>query len=472
MRSGSRNPREPNKMYAGIRSLYGKPRRVLRTTMFKEKPQVLISGAGPVGLFAALALTRRGVRVQIVDTGVWPCSHSYALGLHSQTVKLLEEAGIAEPIAQTAYPVKSIGLYDSRERRAQIRLAGAGTDAAVSVVRQSTLEELLEKALSAAGVRVFWRHEIVNIEPESDRVIATISKFDQDSRGHGLPHSEWALAKLMNLEVPFLVGADGHNSYARQALNATFSEIAPAQYHAVFEFKTDANLDHEMRIVLGEHTTDILWPLPDGFCRWSFQLTHYSDASAAEMKDRLLSGGFRHVPAKRPKDRMPASIEWGNLPVLKEEALRKFIATRAPWFTGSIDSFTWRTVVQFERRLASTFGRGRIGLAGDAAHLTVPAGVQSMNGGLAEANDLAAVFADGSAMDGALNRYSERWTNVWRQLHGLERSVRATSHTDPWIKKHADRLISCLPAYGSGLAPLAIQLGLEIPSTVERTAAP
>jgi 2-polyprenyl-6-methoxyphenol hydroxylase-like FAD-dependent oxidoreductase len=55
--------------------------------MFGDKtPQVLIAGAGPVGLFTALCLARRGVGVRIVDTGVWGCTHSYALALHAQTL--------------------------------------------------------------------------------------------------------------------------------------------------------------------------------------------------------------------------------------------------------------------------------------------------------------------------------------------------------------------------------------------------
>jgi 2-polyprenyl-6-methoxyphenol hydroxylase-like FAD-dependent oxidoreductase len=50
--------------------------------MFKEKPEVLVVGAGPVGLFTALLLVKQGARVQVVDTGRRACSHSYALGLH------------------------------------------------------------------------------------------------------------------------------------------------------------------------------------------------------------------------------------------------------------------------------------------------------------------------------------------------------------------------------------------------------
>src|SRR5205807_2160537 len=111
------------------------------------------------------------------------------------------------------------------------------------------------------------------------------------------------------------------------------------------------------------------------------------------LKDRLLSAGFGHFPTKRLKDRVPASVEWGVPPVLDKEHLKSLIAERAPWSSGSIDALSWRTIVRFEERLVSRFGDGRIWLAGDSAHLARPVGVQSMNIGLLEANELAGSFS-------------------------------------------------------------------------------
>src|SRR5512138_73258 len=81
--------------------------------VFREKnPEVLVVGAGPVGMLAALSLVRRGVSVEIVDTGVWPCQHSYALALHAASIDLLDHFDLSADLRAGAYSVNSISLCD------------------------------------------------------------------------------------------------------------------------------------------------------------------------------------------------------------------------------------------------------------------------------------------------------------------------------------------------------------------------
>jgi 2-polyprenyl-6-methoxyphenol hydroxylase-like FAD-dependent oxidoreductase len=435
--------------------------------MFKsQNPEVLIAGAGPVGLFTALALTRRGVRVRIVDTGVWACTHSYALALHPGALRLLEEEGLLEGVIAEAYPVRRIGFYDGAERRAMVSLYRAGDhpESYMAVVRQDMLERSFERALQDLGVRVSWRHGVSGLAPEQSHVGATIDKFEKESRGYVVARTEWMVAKSIDLEPQFVVGADGYNSQVRRALNLGYPEVGPAQYYAVFEFKSDADLNHEMRVVLGGRTLDVLWPLAGGRCRWSFELPDYSDPEAEQFRERLTACGLGNFPSERLKDRLLVSTV-GHLPVLEEANLKALIAERAPWFTGTIDGLTWRTMVRFERRLAASFGCGRMWLAGDAAHLTGPAGVQSMNLGLFEARDLAEtvtqVLRCGGSMD-LLDDYNQRWTAVWRQLHGLEGGLRPAPAADPWVAMNAKRLLVCLPGHGPALSALAWQLSLQV----------
>jgi 2-polyprenyl-6-methoxyphenol hydroxylase-like FAD-dependent oxidoreductase len=330
-------------------------------------------------------------------------------------------------------------------------------------MRQDVLEALLEEALRSQGVRVDWRNEVSRLAPGPDGVGVTVDKFEKESRGYVVAHTEWVISKSTEFDVPFVIGADGYNSRVRRALKIDFQEVGPAQYVAVFEFKTDADLEKEMRISVGGQTSGVLWPLPNGACRWSFEIPGYHDESLEGLQRGLLAAGF-NFPTERSKERLFVS-QGADSPLLSDGNLRAMIAEHAPWFTGQVGEVVWKSIVRFERRLAGSFGNGRMWLAGDAAHLTGPVGIQSMNIGLAEADDLARTIA-GILRKGEsasnLDAYSQRWTGVWRQLHNLDGGLQATPESDPWVAGLAAKLTSCLPAYGEELGVLAGRLGLAL----------
>ena len=427
-----------------------------------RSPEVLIVGAGPVGLFGALSLAKQGIGVQIVDTGVWAATHSYALALHPQTLHLLHEFGLMQDVLESAYPVRRVAFYDGQNQRAQIEVGDGNS--CLAVLRQDVLETLLEKSLHDLGVEVDWRHEVSSLEGYPDHVAATIERYEQESRGYVVAHTEWVVAASKDAQFPLVIGADGYKSRVRRAAKIDFPEVGPPQYFAVFEFQSNFDLQNEMRVVFKDDTTNVLWPLPNGYCRWSFQMPDYTDPDVERMKEFYRQSGMGHFPSKRPKDRrMTRETEVPK--VLDAAHLRVFIAERAPWFVGSVDDLTWRTVVRFEKRLAGTFGQGRMWLAGDAAHLTGPVGVQSMNIGLSEVHDLAARVARLLRSQGSLESlesYSSRWLTEWRTLQCLGGGLKPQADTDPWVKEHADRLLSCLPAHGVELGKLAGQLKLGV----------
>ena len=413
----------------------------------RRKPEVLVVGAGPVGLFAALALTRRGVKVEIVDREWRAGTRSNALAVHAATLQLMEQEGVLTELLEHAYRVRTVGLYQGPERKAEMRIADLAQDHSfLAVMRQDLLERLLEDALRKAGVTVHWNHEVTALTEHDDGVTVKLDKWDRDTGGYGVEHASWTVTRSRERECQFVIGADGHASRVRRELGLEFPQVGETADFAVFEFRSDADFGDEMRLCLDEAGMTVVWPLPSGYCRWSFQLPSFDALEGSRDKDRDLV--------------MPGAGDDRELTI---ERLRELIAARAPWFRGSVEAVRWSMFVRFESRLAQRFGRGRRWLAGDAAHLTGPAGVHSMNVGLREARQLAEIVAGihaGRTGAAALEEYDRAQASEWRFLLGLDGGLEAGTGTDPAFAARRAQLLPSIPASGPDLQRLAAQVGL------------
>jgi 2-polyprenyl-6-methoxyphenol hydroxylase-like FAD-dependent oxidoreductase len=416
----------------------------------KHKTDVLIAGAGPVGMFTALTLAEHGVSLEILDAQWRTAARSYALALHPDTLRVLDRAGFAGNLVAQGYRLDSLAFYDGGERRAEIELGRLGTDFSfVLVLPQQALEDALEERLGKKKVKVQWNHRLGRLELEGDRVRATVQRLGKESTGYSYSTTGWVVEKEYDVDAAFVVGADGHKSIVRRALDIDFPDLGGAQCFGVFEFAADADLEHEVRVVLDDATTNVLWPLGDGRFRWSFELEPQE-----EVPDRV-------------KGRLAVQVGDDAFAYLDEEKLAELIAERAPWFTAEVSDVQWSVEVRFERRLAARFGHGRAWLAGDSAHLATPLGVHSMNVGLREGRDLAERLAailghGGQDSGGALEAYNDERTREWRRLLGVDGRVEAGANASPWVRKRAARIAPNVPASGPDLESLVGQLGLEL----------
>lgn len=416
----------------------------------QKNPEVLVVGAGPAGLLTAIALAKRDVNFQIIDQEWRPAAHSYALALHPSTLDILEELDLIDVVLERAKLIHTIGFYEGPERQAEIRLSELNTKYPfVAALRQNVLESLMEDALEQMGIRVQWNHQASVLRPRSDHVDLTVDRLEKESTGYPIARTEWVVSKTFDYKVPFVIGADGYKSDVRKAAGIEFPSVGEAQHFAVFEFETDTDLGDEMRIVLDEQSTNVVWMLQDNYCRWSFELED-----------------FDVTPASRVKDRFIVQLGDAAFPVIATEELKQLLTERAPWFRGHVDEIHWRISVRFERRMADQFGKDRMWLVGDAGHMTGPVGVQSMNVGLREAYELAGIVADIIQEGGStrqLEEYNRHRTAEWRFLLGMGEKLEPTEETDPWVRTRADRILPCIPASGDHLAALLNQLKLKTP---------
>jgi 2-polyprenyl-6-methoxyphenol hydroxylase-like FAD-dependent oxidoreductase len=90
----------------------------------EETTEVLVAGAGPVGLITAILLAENGIRVKVVDKESGTATRSYSCALHPASLQLLAELGLAEEILKLGRRVDTVGFYDGKCRRAEIKLSG------------------------------------------------------------------------------------------------------------------------------------------------------------------------------------------------------------------------------------------------------------------------------------------------------------------------------------------------------------
>jgi 2-polyprenyl-6-methoxyphenol hydroxylase-like FAD-dependent oxidoreductase len=397
--------------------------------MFRHPdPEVLVVGAGPVGLVAALFLQQHGVRVEIVDMHQRTTQHSYALAIHPRTLRVLDEAGLSEGLIGAGRKLTKIAYYDGRERRAEIDYSAlASRHPYLLVVRQSVLERAAEEALREKHLKVLWGHRLQSLDAEGGILRAEVAKLDQVATGYPVARSEWVVARSETIRPAYLIGADGYDSAVRRMAGMEMAEHGGGQVFSVYEIEATGELPAEARVILDSDLTSVYWPLEEGRCRWGFQV---EDAS-------------RHQ----------ASME----------RLEQLIAARAPWFSARPAQIYWSALASFEWRLTRSFGNGSVWLAGDAAHQAAPVGVHSMNSGLIEARELAARISRIQRGEGApalLQEFATETHEAWQRLIGAGRTVRALPGADPWVRQTAARILACIPASGDDLEPLLQQIGL------------
>lgn len=361
--------------------------------MATSSAEALVVGAGPVGLFSALSLLDRGVSVDIVDAAGPRLMRGYACGLHSGTLHGFERLGLLRSLRAQAHQVDRLALRNRAGATRWVGLRAAASDYPFMLtLSQSALEDLLEAELAGRGVRVAHNEAVSRVSPRDGFVQVTTESTRPDAAGAAAGRNGRTVR-----EAAFMVGADGYDSTCRKALGIELVEMRPSKVFAVYDFRADLRQCQHEAALSFEGGASAFWPLDENTGRWTLELNE----------------GFADEPSL--------------------DQLRCLLRQRAPWFAPAPEQLCWSAVAEFENRVARRFGNGRTWLAGDAAHCTTPIRFQSMNRGLYEAEELAALIAaalhGAERQPGAFARFDGEQQLVWRNLMGIGRAA-----AEPWLE--------------------------------------
>ena len=354
---------------------------------------VAIVGAGPVGLAAALALSRLGVRSVVLERSAATSTHSKAPAIHARTREILAQWGLLEAFMDAGALLPVVELHDTgRPPRARVDFRDLDDDVdrpGILFLEQAHTERLLLDAVRASGLaEVRFGAEVVALQPANHDHLVSTHAADAVNGPNVLSVVE--ADRRTTLESEFVVGADGARSFVRSALGLSFD-----------------GLTYRIRPMLAD--------------------VRVRDARDAQPWPRLRNDRGGVTPAFRLRDGLwriirlePPHPDRGES-VTDAEVRRR---AREVLGDGPPVEVVWASRFHIHLRSSPRFRVGRVVLAGDAAHVHSPAAGLGMNAGIQDAHNLAwklAYALRGGDVDALLDSY-----DIERRHASVERVSRYT----------------------------------------------
>lgn len=331
---------------------------------------VLIAGGGPTGVTLAVLLAKRGVKVVVAEkeADIYPLPR--AAHIDHECMRILQEAGVADEVMATS---RHTSRYDFLNAKGEVLLRFTGSNQigpggwpAANMIHQPSIEAALRRALSALPhAQLYSQWELKSFSDDGEAVKAKIATPDGER----------------TIRARYLVGADGARSPVREAAGIIFDDLNFEEPWLVVDVLVDdySRLpDANLQICNPERPTTCVL-MGEGRHRWEFMI------KPGETAEQVSDDAF----------------------------IEKLLD---PWNVKGAVQMERKAVYTFRARIAEQWRKGRVLLAGDAAHQTPPFAGQGMCSGLRDAANIAwklAAVIKGEAPDTLLDSYQpEREPNL------------------------------------------------------------
>jgi len=347
---------------------------------------VIVVGAGPVGLVAAIDLAQRGVPVVVLDEDCTVSVGSRAICYAKRTLEILDRLGCGERVAQKGvqWHVGRVYFRDAQAYQFDLLPEAGHRRPAFVNLQQYHFEEALVDRARETGVDLRWCHEVVGVLPRDDAVDVEIRTPDGTYR----------------LEAQWLIAADGARSTVRRLMGLDTEGKVFRDRFLIADIRMRSDFPAERRFwfdppfhpgqsVLLHRQADDVW-------RVDFQLGWDADPELEKQPERI---------APRLRAMLGADVRY---------------------------ELEWASVYTFQCRRMQRFRHGRVIFAGDAAHLVSPFGARGANSGMQDADNLVwklALVLEGKAPARLLDTYDAE--RVAAADENIRHSTRSTDFITP-----------------------------------------
>jgi 3-(3-hydroxy-phenyl)propionate hydroxylase len=314
---------------------------------------ILIAGGGPVGVIAALALARQGIPVQVLEAEMGVDDSPRAATTHAATLEMLAELGLVEDVIRRGLIEPKFRIWDRATRAliVEFDFGVLGHDTRFPYVVQCEQHKLanmaIERLRGFAHARVDFSTRVTAVQQFGDRVEAAVE----------------GASGLRTVRGSYLIGADGGRSTVRKALGIDFDGYTHPERFLVLT--TPFSFDAQYAQCSRNYFSD-----PEEWCAL-FKVTGDDG-----------KGLWRVL--------FPTRLEESDEQALQEDAVQRRLQSFFP--KQGRYPVVHRNLYNVHQRVAASFGKGRVFLAGDAAHVNNPLGGLGLNFGIHDAVELSALI--------------------------------------------------------------------------------
>lgn len=343
---------------------------------------VLIVGAGPIGMTAALELAACGIRSLVLDDDDKLSDGSRAIAIHRSALEVFEKLGCSEPMLKRglAWQVRRTYFRNTELFCQRMPPPAAGTLPTFLNLQQCDTEAiLLERMYASDFIDVRWLHQVVGVAQDATGVTLEV----RTPQGVQQVRGSYALA------------CDGARSAMRKLLHLPFPGTTHEDRFLIADIRATLPFANEPRFFFdppcNPGRTLLIHPQPDNIWRIDWQLPPNVDVAA---------------------EYQPANIDRRIRAVIGE----------VPY------ELVWLSDYRFHQRLLEQFRHGRVFFLGDAAHLMAPFGARGMNSGIQDVDNLIwklSLVLREHAPDALLDTYhTERWAAQWHNQQVTQSTMR------------------------------------------------